>query len=243
MPPVESARTNSRKFGASEAALGFIAYYLIIVFSALAISSLGAKFLPVGLGYDAVDMRIFIKIIGFLAGLVISGFFVFLLMKQYFIYPLNEVSLVKSSTWWCLIALCIGIVLSLTMKKLAYLDIEKMNVKKENPYEGLVNAGLLIKGLYVITTGLVAPFVEEFIFRGFLYRGFSQSWGKIIAAIVVSTLFVLIHTTMLQLGSSFVISILIVIAVLLLFVREISGSLIPSILLHQSYNIGLLFNS
>jgi len=44
-----------------------------------------------------------------------------------------------------------------------------------------------------IGTTIVAPFCEEFVFRGCFFRGLTQSWGIWPAAIVSSGLFAFIH--------------------------------------------------
>lgn len=238
---LQSSGTTGKKFGTSHAVLVFILYYLIIAGSDVFISSLGSNFVS-SLADNTEAFQVLIKLVGFLAGLFLSGLVIFYLFKQYFFEPLVEVGLVKSSIPWYLVALGVGITASILMKTIGYSDLMHMNEEKRNPYEGLNEAGLSLKILYVCAIGFCGPFIEEFIFRGVLYKGFSSSLGKVAGAIVVSGIFIVVHTTILQFGSWFIISILILVAVLLILFREFSGSLIPPILIHQSYNLGLLIN-
>jgi membrane protease YdiL (CAAX protease family) len=86
---------------------------------------------------------------------------------------------------------------------------------------------------------LVAPPVEEFVFRGVLYSGLEKSWGKVAAAVVVTLLFMAMHLTEIRsywpalLGIS-------LLAIGTLVVRRISGSLVSAITLHVAYNLGLV---
>jgi membrane protease YdiL (CAAX protease family) len=86
----------------------------------------------------------------------------------------------------------------------------------------------------------IAPVAEELLFRGALYQGFSTSWGKMPAAIVVIILFVLVHDETLRGGYWLGIFGLIVISILLILARELSGSLIPPILMHAGFNLAVV---
>lgn len=81
-----------------------------------------------------------------------------------------------------------------------------------------------------ITLVVLAPFVEEVLFRGYLYGKMKRRVPWIISAIVVSAIFGYIHGQWNVALDTFVLGMF---ACLL---REISGSLWPSILLHMMKN-------
>ncbi len=85
----------------------------------------------------------------------------------------------------------------------------------------------------------VAPPVEEFLFRGVLWSGLVRSMGSGKAGVVVTLLFVASHVTEARgyWPAWIAISVL---AVAALAVRVRSGSLLPPVVLHTSYNAVLV---
>jgi membrane protease YdiL (CAAX protease family) len=82
---------------------------------------------------------------------------------------------------------------------------------------------------------LVAPPVEEFLFRGVLLRGFTRSWGVPIAVVAVSALFLALHLLQTTYWPAVVgISLLSVATVTL---RLKTGSLGPGLAFHMAYNL------
>ncbi len=82
---------------------------------------------------------------------------------------------------------------------------------------------------------LIAPPIEEFMFRGVLWTGFSRSWGPVVAAIVVTLVFVVIHLTEAAGYPPALLSIT-AMAAAALAARIVTGSLVPPIFLHAAYN-------
>jgi membrane protease YdiL (CAAX protease family) len=87
--------------------------------------------------------------------------------------------------------------------------------------------------LTVVAAVGIAPFVEEFFFRGLLYRSFRASWGVAAGALISGLLFGVVH-----LGSAeaVVLPILAAFGVILALVYEKTQSLWPCIMLHTAYN-------
>lgn len=77
---------------------------------------------------------------------------------------------------------------------------------------------------------LVAPVVEELVFRGFIYRAFERQWGWFTAMIATSILFGLYHP---YAWSAFVSSV-----VFVCVIRR-TGSMRAAILVHMLYNLML----
>lgn len=94
--------------------------------------------------------------------------------------------------------------------------------------------------LFVAATAiLVAPLVEETVFRGFLYPVLARSWGVAAGVIFTGMLFGLVHTMQLS-GGYGQIGLLMVVGIVLTYVRARTGTVAASFLLHLGYNT-LLF--
>jgi membrane protease YdiL (CAAX protease family) len=97
--------------------------------------------------------------------------------------------------------------------------------------------------LFMLIAVLLAPLVEETIFRGYIYpvvaRAFGKSWG----IIATGTLFGLLHAAQLWGGWS-QIALLVFVGIVLTFARATSRTVLASFVIHTSYNsiqvIGLL---
>lgn len=96
--------------------------------------------------------------------------------------------------------------------------------------------------LWALVALVVAPLVEEFVFRGVLFEGFSRSWGALPAAIVVTVLFVAMHVTEAWAYPPALAAIAIL-GILTTVVRVRSQSLVPAIALHACYNLGIVLAS
>ena len=91
--------------------------------------------------------------------------------------------------------------------------------------------------LAVIGIAVIAPIVEEMVFRGFIYGGLRRKWGVTVSVLVSSLVFALAHTfsvggSILLLGPSLFIA-----GCALALVYERSRSLIPGMVLHASFNL------
>jgi membrane protease YdiL (CAAX protease family) len=82
---------------------------------------------------------------------------------------------------------------------------------------------------------LVAPVFEETIFRGFLFKVLGDIFGSGAAVSVTAILFALVHLPQLW-GSWAGVAMIFVVGYVLSFIRQRSNSLIPSFIVHTSYN-------
>ncbi len=96
---------------------------------------------------------------------------------------------------------------------------------------GYANPGGFVIVLVFVALVLLAPFVEELIFRGFLFNAFRRTFGFWIGAIVVSLLFAVAHRQ-LNVGLD-----VFVLSMFLCYLREKTASLWPSIALHALKNL------
>jgi uncharacterized protein len=81
----------------------------------------------------------------------------------------------------------------------------------------------------------VAPLFEEVIFRGFLFKVLWEMRGPKLAVPVTAILFALLHVPQLW-GSWAGVALIFVVGYILSLVRDRSNSLIPSLIMHTSYN-------
>lgn len=86
---------------------------------------------------------------------------------------------------------------------------------------------------------LVAPLVEEVMFRGFLYPVFARKLGAAAGVLIVGLLFGLMHAAQLW-GGWGQIGLLILVGIILTYARARTGSVLASYLLHLGYNTLLL---
>jgi membrane protease YdiL (CAAX protease family) len=101
---------------------------------------------------------------------------------------------------------------------------EQQKIISEFPRSG---AGVV---LFVIVAVVMAPLFEEVVFRGFLFRGFANSWGWVWGAVVSSVIFGIAH---LQLD---VFVPLAVLGFALAWVYRRTGSLWTCIAMHAVFN-------
>jgi membrane protease YdiL (CAAX protease family) len=99
--------------------------------------------------------------------------------------------------------------------------------------------------LFMATAVLVAPLVEETIFRGYLYPVAARSFGFVGGIIFTGAAFGLLHGSQLW-GGWWQIGLLVIVGILFTFVRAATRTNLSSFLLHISYNgvqvIGVLFS-
>jgi membrane protease YdiL (CAAX protease family) len=89
--------------------------------------------------------------------------------------------------------------------------------------------------LFVTMAVLVAPLVEETVFRGYLYPMFARWFGVWPSIIVTGVLFGLMHAPQLG-GAKSLIAMLTFVGIVFTFVRARTGSVFASYLMHLGYN-------
>jgi uncharacterized protein len=104
----------------------------------------------------------------------------------------------------------------------------------ENPQIDAITGGLSLSPrdlvLLLLLIAVVAPVAEELFFRGMLYPVLRRRWGPGWAIFLNAALFALVHFIPLLLPGLFYIGLV------LAWVRERSGSVIPCIILHAIQN-------
>jgi membrane protease YdiL (CAAX protease family) len=109
-----------------------------------------------------------------------------------------------------------------------------LNSKETLPIEELLQARVSIL-LFGVLGVLVAPLVEETIFRGFLYPVIARRMGIAAGIVITGTLFGLMHAAQLW-GGWGQIALLILVGVVLTWVRARTGTVAASYFVHLGYN-------
>jgi membrane protease YdiL (CAAX protease family) len=109
-----------------------------------------------------------------------------------------------------------------------------LNSKEPLPIEGLLTARVSIV-LFGVLGVLVAPLVEETMFRGFLYPVIARRLGVAAGVAITGTLFGLMHAAQLW-GGWGQIALLILVGVVLTWVRARTGTVAASFFVHLGYN-------
>ncbi len=97
------------------------------------------------------------------------------------------------------------------------------------------SSALLLMGLAI----LVAPLVEETLFRGYVYPVIARSWGVPAGVVVTGVVFGLMHAQQLRGGTAQIVMLMWV-GIVLTWVRAKTGTVLASYLVHLGYN-GFLF--
>jgi len=86
---------------------------------------------------------------------------------------------------------------------------------------------------------LVAPFMEELIFRGFLFSIFERQVGMLFAVLSTAVLFAALHIPEYR-GAWNHLLLIFLVGVVFSLARGLTGSLTPSVILHFAYNLSLM---
>jgi membrane protease YdiL (CAAX protease family) len=107
------------------------------------------------------------------------------------------------------------------------------------PLASAANAGGWARVLWALLAVCIAPPTEELVFRGVLYAGLARAWRPAAAGVATTAIFVALHAT--EVGSYWPAWLAIAtLGALALRARVVTGSLLPAIALHASYNLGLV---
>jgi Predicted metal-dependent membrane protease len=109
----------------------------------------------------------------------------------------------------------------------------------ENEFEQMLKSSKYVIYLVAFFAVFTAPLVEEVVYRGLLYSAFQRTLGKVLAVILVTFLFALIHAPQYSMGlvpDYAVMSVLLLLSLTLTLVRVKTDNLLPCIILHTVFN-------
>lgn len=174
----------------------------------------------------------FLVVLQFLVYMLLIGFMAFLVVLR------HRTSLAAAIRWnfpmrkQALSALAVGVALALC-SDLGEVIFHRW-IPKSLPITEYFKdrpSALLLAGFGI----LIAPLVEEMVFRGFLYPALSRKTGIVPAVIITAAGFALLHGS--QLAYSLIPLLLIfLVGVVLTIVRAVTKSVATSVLVHVAYN-------
>jgi membrane protease YdiL (CAAX protease family) len=130
---------------------------------------------------------------------------------------------------WSVLAFPLYMVMSMVLSGI-FAAIFSINLQQQQNIGYTNSNGFELALIFVALVGL-APFVEEVLFRGFLFAAFRRTFGLWLGAIGVSLLFAVAH------GQANVGIDVFVLSMFLCYLREKTDSLWPSIAMHALKNL------
>jgi uncharacterized protein len=126
--------------------------------------------------------------------------------------------------------LAVGAVISFLVDLASDLHPPKGNLPIDAIYQDR-----LTSALFLLMAVLLAPVVEETIFRGYLYPVIARGWGSATSVLITGALFGLLHGF--QLGGAFwQIALLVAVGIIFTWVRASAQTVVASYCLHLGYN-------
>ena len=131
-------------------------------------------------------------------------------------------------TWWnCLVILGGFFVLA------AF--VSSFLPEQDNELMRILRSSRVAVYIVAFMATFTAPIVEEVIYRGILYSAFQRSFGVVVAVLVVTALFALVHVP--QYYPSFsTIFLICLLSLILTLIRARTENLLPCIVLHTIFN-------
>ena len=123
-----------------------------------------------------------------------------------------------------------GFLLAATVQIVSVAAGTKTKLPIERLFEDRLTALLIL-----LMAVLLAPLVEETIFRGFIYPVIARRFGRGVGIVATGTLFGLLHASQLW-GGWTQIALLVFVGIVLTYARAVKGTVVASYLLHLSYN-------
>lgn len=122
--------------------------------------------------------------------------------------------------------------------------ISKFLPHHETDLDKILKLGIWVRVFVVVLAVLMAPLVEEIVYRGVVYSAVERLGGKVVGVITVTIIFALVHVPQYW-GSAAAIASIVSLSLVLTLLRAWTGSLLPSVVTHLIFNgvqaLGILF--
>lgn len=154
-------------------------------------------------------------------------FFVLLERKENFKFNL----LANVSIQGIVIAICCSILFYFLSDKGLDPIFESIFPSSKENYQQTIQSIISSPIVSLIDFCIFAPILEEFLMRGFILNGLSVNYGIIVALLISSILFALLHFNIAQIFPSFICGI--ILGLIYLY----TGSILSCIFAHMGYNL------
>lgn len=123
-----------------------------------------------------------------------------------------------------------GVVISFLVDAASNLHPPKGNLPIDAIYQDRLSAFL-----FLLMAVLLAPPVEETIFRGYIYPAIAKSWGVVVSVLITGALFGLLHGFQLG-GALWQIALLVIVGIIFTWIRATARTVMASYCMHVGYN-------
>lgn len=113
--------------------------------------------------------------------------------------------------------------------------LSKLLPHQETDMDKILKMGFVIRAMVAVLAVLVAPLVEEIVYRGVVYSTVERLGGKAAGVITVTAIFALVHVPQYW-GSVAAITAIVTLSLVLTLLRAWTGSLLPCVVMHLAYN-------
>lgn len=142
--------------------------------------------------------------------------------------PLNTGRIPKAIVYAALVAA--GLLLSMLVQFVSSISRPKTKLPIEVFFQDRRSALLLM-----VVSVVFAPFLEETIFRGYIYPALARPFGITASVLITGTIFGLMHAPQLW-GGWLQIALLVLVGILFTYARAATHTVVTGYLLHVSYN-------
>ena len=171
-------------------------------------------------------------LLGYLLAYTLTLYFA----KDYFLLTINNL-FTKLSPKLIFYAFIVGLVFTAVIVEIMIFYEPPDEFGSSN--SELLNGTLLSRSILILFTAILAPLVEEFVFRAYLFDALQKKYSFMVTAVVTSFLFTLPH--MLEYYIYWPAGVIIFcLGLLLAYFKKRHDSLLPCIVLHATYNCGWL---
>jgi CAAX protease family protein len=236
-PNLFTARENPAWSGWDALLLIAVAFVLIVVCEAV------GAFIVLALHPNVASPSEQIKALSHSARFLVSvqtiAYVLFFLVLEVYLRARYRISTARAVGWRVpaprLAALVLGC--GVTLALVVEFASNALPIPKGLPIEQLFTDRNAVYLLAVFAV-LIAPIFEEVYFRGLLYPVLSRRLGFVSAVSITALCFALIHAEQLR-GAWAPLLLLFIVGVVLTVVRAVTRSIVPSLMLHMTYNFAL----
>ena len=239
------SRRDPPTLGPRRATLLLIAYLGSQILAGLAVGVLGGIFMALegnSGGRDAALREI--VLLGSFCSAVAGGLVVYVFARRSLPGPLasgalRPVGWNRVSSRTLLWAFLFGIALAAFYVLVLVPAAPPVSSQRLGPLASAARLGGWYRLCWAVLLLLVAPPIEEFVFRGVLLTGYCRTWTTGTAGSVVALLFWLMHLPEMQGYTPALVAVALVGGATVV-ARVTTDSLAPAIALHASYNLGIV---
>jgi len=236
----------SYNMNAVKALIIFFLYYIVQFLTGLLAGVLISLFFIFVSGHRPDDQE-FVSFIGrldpyiLLSSSIVSAIFLLMLVRHYSSHLIKErsvkgIALSTGKKHEIISAFLAGIVIALVYAVATNIIFPPDPNTKFGPITEMAFSNNASRTIWLIIALILAPPVEEFLFRGVLFSGFTVSFGIYVSAFLTTAIFVLVHISE-YINYPPALTGILAIALFTVFMRIRTRALGPCIAAHFGYNL------